>query len=74
MNFKRLKTKLATVPAGELFGEPLSPTLAFSASEVDGHITFMITGGGMTKFKGTFDHTDDKGIKCFNDVMKVYTT
>lgn len=72
MNFKRLKTKLATVPPGELFMEPLTPAISFHASETEGHITFSLHSGGAVKFKGVFDHTDDKGIKSFNEVMKVY--
>ena len=72
MNFKRLKTKLATVPPGELFVEPLTPALSFHASETDGHITFSLHTGGRTAFKGTFDHTDEKGMKSFNEVMKIY--
>lgn len=72
MNFKRLKTKLASVPAGELFMEPLTPAISFHATETEGHITFSLHVGPVVKFKGAFDHTDDKGIKSFNEVMKVY--
>lgn len=73
MNFKRLKTKLSTVPPGELFMEPLVPGISFHASEVEGHITFSLHAGPVVKFKGVFDHNDDKGIKSFNEVMKIYT-
>ena len=52
--------------------EPLVPGISFQASEVEGHITFSLLAGPAVRFKGTFDHNDDKGIKSFNEVMKVY--